>query len=872
MPLDPTYPEPRLAFMIEDAQVQIVLTRQPLLERLPALDIPLLCLDSDWPLIARQASINVRSEVLPPNLAYVIYTSGSSGRPKGVMISHRGLMNYLYWARQAYHPNSPGSWGAPLHSSVAFDLTITSLFVPLLSGQSVLLLPEEDKEALHSAFQEGATFSLLKLTPSHLEMLSSQFTTEQPQRQVATLIIGGEALWARHLNNWLANFPGTRIFNEYGPTETVVGCCIYEVATQDTVIDPVPIGRPIANTQLYLLDARLQPVPIGVVGELYIGGAGVARGYLHRPELTAERFVPHPFSTEPGDRLYRSGDLARYRADGTLEFLGRVDQQVKIRGYRVEPGEVEAVLCQHPAVQEAVVQPFPDRQGEPQLVAYVLATPGWAQAHPQRQAEREEYLHQWHSLYEETHRSAPGAADPTFNTLGWLSSYTGEAIPDHEMREQVEQTVARILAYQPTSILEIGCGTGLLLFQLAPHCTRYLATDFSGEVLRVVQQQLARIPLPQVQLRERPAHNFEGVEPASFDAVILNSVVQYFPDGEYLLHVLQGALQAVKPGGLVFVGDVRSLPLQQAYATSVEVFQAPASLSRQELWQRVQRRVQTEEELLLDPQFFLALSQRFPQVGAVQVQLKRGRAHNELTRFRYDALLHIGPRSSAPDSREPVRLDWQRERMSLAALAHYLREQAPTALHLSRVPNARLREEVQVLDWLASASESHTVDDLRRLLAQPQESWPDPEDLWELGATLGYNVDISWSQKGGPGCCEVLFRPGSQEWGPASEALPASTGVWEASSPWQAYANDPLQGKLARILIPQLRDFLREQVPAYLVPASFVLLDTLPLVRSRHSQKCPPPQPTRRHRKRPAPGWQSAAPLPRRARQSRPAR
>jgi amino acid adenylation domain-containing protein len=374
VPLDPAYPQERLAFMLEDAGVPILLTQRHLLERLPDREAEVLCLDADWPEIAQQAASNAASAVTPQNLAYVIYTSGSTGRPKGAMIVHRGLTNYLSWAVQAY-PVAQGR-GAPVHSSISFDLTITGLFAPLLAGRATHLLPEQaGVETLTEALRCGSNFSLVKITPAHLELLAQQLTPAQATGPTRSFIIGGENLRAENVAFWRDYAPETVLVNEYGPTETVVGCCVYTISAATPRTGSIPIGRPIANTRIYILDNQLQPVPTGVPGELYIGGAGVARGYLNRPELTAEKFIADPFSTEPGARLYRTGDLARYLPDGNIEFLGRLDHQVKIRGFRIELGEIEAVLRQHPTVQEVVVLAREDAPGDRRLVAYVVPSP-----------------------------------------------------------------------------------------------------------------------------------------------------------------------------------------------------------------------------------------------------------------------------------------------------------------------------------------------------------------------------------------------------------------------------------------------------------------------------------------------------------------
>ena len=356
----------------------------------------------------------------------------------------------------------------------------------------------------------------------------------------------------------------TGVENIYGPTEATVYALQYSLSQCDYK-DLVPIGRPISNTRIYVLDANLNPVPVGVTGELYIAGAGLARGYLNRAGLSSERFVADPYGA-PGTRMYRTGDLARWRADGVLDFLGRADQQLKLRGFRIEPGEIEAVLKSHERVQEALVT-LHEQADHKQLLGYVIGRLGKAE---QAQAQASHILH-WQQLYETTYGQG-SASWGDFNLLGWNSSYTGEPIPAGEMRLWVEETVAHLRALQPNRVLEIGCGTGLLLTRLAACCESYLGLDFSAQVLAQLGAYLAtREDLAHVVLRQGPARELSFLGDESVELVILNSVVKYFPDIDYLLEVLSEAVRVTRRGGHIFVGDLRSLPLLGAYHSSVQL-------------------------------------------------------------------------------------------------------------------------------------------------------------------------------------------------------------------------------------------------------------------------------------------------------------
>lgn len=815
MPLSLKQPRDRLLFMLNDAGASILVTHEKVATSLSPCTVQMICLDQEAEQIARESRESPESEVQSAHLAYVIYTSGSTGSPKGTEITHANLVNLIGWHIHTYNMTMHDR--ATQLAEPGFDATVWEIWSALAAG-AYLYVPDESTRLSPSLLRDWLLLHKITLsfvpTPLAEELLALPWPKEAPLRHLLT---GGDILhtYAR------PELPFT-LTNHYGPTECTV------VATATPVLSHLeehslpPIGRPIANVEVYVLDRHLQPVPPGEVGEIYIGGAGVGRGYLHRPELTAERFVPNPWSNTPGARLYKTGDLARYLPDGNLAFLGRTDQQIKMRGLRIELGEIEGVLNQHPSVHSCIVTSRTDPLGEQRILAYLVP-----ELHAETETEQKEdesaLVTQWQELYEATYHQAPDTPDQTFQFVGWHSSYTGMPLPTSEMQENVQAIVDRIAGLHPRRVLEIGCGTGLLLFRLAPLCDYYLGTDFSPTALHLVQQQLASFPLPQVELAQRLADDLHDLPAGTFDTIILNSVIQHFPDLEYLLRVLEQVARLVVPGGRIFLGDLRDFPLLETFHASVQLYRASATLPLEQVRQRARQQMTLEKELVLAPQLFAQLSTLLPALEHVDVWLKRGRAHNELTLFRYDAILHLGPTARAHVA-VPV-LDWGEHDLSLAKLKQLLSEWESGPCWIGNVPNARLWYEHQAMETLRQPSPGATAGELRAALqATPPSEWVDPEALWQLAESLPYRVEVSIAASGRAETFDVLFCPRTRDnaWMTREQVTPALI------QSWSAYASSPWQGNFLRQIAPRLRDFLRGRLPEYMVPSAFLILDRLP--------------------------------------------
>ncbi|WP_216847038.1 non-ribosomal peptide synthetase, partial [Granulicella sp. L60] len=815
VPLDPSYPVERLRFMLEDSGPVALLTQshlQTLFTKLPAgiSVVDLNDLGAPW---HNRSQVNTPPAAIGLNsdhLAYVIYTSGSTGHPKGVAIRHKNTVNFIWWAQLSFAHDVLQR--TLFSTSLNFDLAVFECFVPIAVGATVRILPN----AL-DLVRTSIDVTIINTVPS---AMSALIEAKGVSRTVRMVNLAGEPLKRQLAERIFATTAVNTVCNLFGPSETTTYSTWVAMRRNETFVSH--IGRPIANTRVYILDGHGEPIPVGVVGEMYIGGAGVARGYLNRPELTAERFLADPFSTEAEARMYRTGDLGRWLADGNIEFLGRNDFQVKIRGYRIELGEIEARLAEHPYVREAVVIAREDTVGDKRLVAYLV--PNLESVQHVHSEILEENTEQWRTLYEETYSESSTADNDTPNLAGWNSSYTRQPIPIAAMQEHIAFTIERLLAFKPRRVLEIGCGTGLLLLEIAPHCERYVGIDFSRTVIQTLQEKVKRRNLNHVELYACLADQLDGLALADFDLVILNSIVQYFPNIEYLVKVLDKAMSVVSNGGVIQVGDVRNLALLEAYHLSVQNFQSRDPLPVDTFVKQVQDRVLNEKELLVSPSFFAALKNRYPRLGHVVTQLRRGRNRNELTSFRYDAFLHFDVTVRQEKATE---VDWLSDRCSLATLEQLLRDEQPDNLRILHVPNSRVAEDVMGCHVLGSVA-TQTVATFRdKVQAALSENAIDPENLWVLGEETGYEAEISWSTKSGKEAyCDVLFRRKPISYEPLLQSC-LSDPVSFIS--FAAYGNNPLKSKLVGTAVSQIRAALKGQLPEYMVPAAYVPLQSLPL-------------------------------------------
>lgn len=836
VPLDAAYPRERLAFMLSDADARVLLTLERHTRSIPETDAHTLCLDAERSRIDAAPVTPPSVDISADDLAYVIYTSGSTGTPKGVAMGHGALFNLIAW-QLSESTAGPGTRTLQF-TPLSFDVSFQEIVSTWASGGTLVLVDDATRRdgvrlLQHIAHERIERLFLPFIALQHLAEVSQRFgPVPDALREVIT---AGETLRVTpQIVSLFEALPECTLANQYGPAEA-------HVVTQFKLAGPPeswpavpPIGTAIDNTSIYILDEALEPVADGETGELCIAGACLARGYLHRPELTTARFVKNPLDEAFTGRLYRSGDRARRRSDGLIEFLGRMDNQVKIRGHRVEPGEIESVLAQHEDVRSAAVVAREDAPGLKRLVAYVVAQP----RDEERRQVQEEQVGRWRDVWDETYRHDEQRDDPTLNVAGWNSSYSGGPIPVEEMRAWADQTAERILSHRPRRVLELGCGTGLILFRVAPLCERYVGLDFSPVALDYLRGVLASsdVNLPRVELLAGKADELDGLDEEAFDAVVINSVTQHFPGTDYLMKVLSAAAARVRPGGFVFVGDVTSLPLRSAFYTSVELARADEATSIRELQERVRHHLRLERELVIHPDFFELACDRTPRIGRADIHLKRGRADNELVRFRYDVVLHV-----QPDTVSPAKLSWNTWGQDFTGaddIRAALAGEGVDTLGIRGVPNARVAEDVLAAESLADADPDQRVGAWQAGLADVGAEAVNPEALWDLGGKQSYHVNINWT-RGDAGTFDVVFRR-------CGGSDPVD---WPGDTPaasMETLASHPLRTEVGERVLPNLRSYLQQQLPDYMVPAAFVAVDSLPLTPSGKVDRLALPAPDNR--------------------------
>ncbi|WP_114946852.1 non-ribosomal peptide synthetase [Microvirga calopogonii] len=803
LPLDPAEPVERRAFMLQDARVGVIVVSSQTRPSLAEAGAVLVDVTA-----APTGAAPAPPVALASDLAYVIYTSGSTGQPKGVEIEHRNIVNTLCACRDRLGLG-PADCGLVLAAST-FDVFYYELFAPILSGGRARLLTREetlDPTRVVPLLQEATSFQAV---PGLMQHLLAALATQGVERCPAMrrVMTGGDVVQPALLRTLHDVFPEATVCVTYGPTETAIFCTCY-IAERDAAPSGHPIGVPLPGTAVRIGDAAGLPLPINVNGEIWIGGAGVGRGYLNRPNDTSARFV-----TLDGERFYRSGDRGRLTPEHGIEFLGRADRQVKVRGFRIELAEVETALEAAPGVARGLVVVDGADPSDQRLSAYV--TP-YEPSLARRAADLEErQIGGWRDLFETTYSSRRRHMAGENDFTGWNSTLTGEPLPIDHMEEWLNGTLQQILSRVPPGalrerslrVLEIGCGTGLVLLNLADYCSRYAATDISPRVLADLRARLAERALDQVDLYEVDTDHLDvGVD---FDVIIVNSVAQYLASSSRLGRLIDDLLGRLRPGGFVFLGDLRNLPLLETFHVALEAERVPEAPAADVL-RRARDRMEAEQELVLHPQFFGPNLHNAKSVVLIEAEPRRGRLHNEMTRYRFDAVLHKRPvkaRIVAADWRSWKAEDWSFERIRQA-----LEAADGTPLALTGIPDARLVGDVRRYALLAT-----TVGEADGERNAPEGEGVVVDDLRQLAEAKGFTLRLSCLRGCPLGTFDAYFTRSADAW-----------PRWPTAPECTVLANEPNLAAARRGLAVDVADVLRRRLPEYMQPSSVTVLTAFPL-------------------------------------------
>ena len=811
LPLDPEFPADRIAFMIADANSVLLITNRHHEGKFNAASS--VTIDE---LLTQAAGFSTQypaTEFNGKDLAYVLYTSGSTGKPKGVNVSHASLTNFLL-SMQREPGISPDDRLLAI-TTISFDIAGLELYLPLISGATLVIA---DSHSVRDGFAlsqliEDQQITILQATPSSWRML---IAAHEDKVYVLKALCGGEAFPVDLAEKLVERC--SSVWNMYGPTETTIWSAVNQITRHNQ--DPITIGRPIDNTAIYLLDEFQRVVPSGSVGEIFIAGDGVANGYLHRPDLTAERFLADPFSTEKGAKMYRTGDLGKLLPNGEIQCLGRIDQQVKIRGYRIELGEIEHHLNSLPDIKESVVTAQENEVGEMHLVAYVIPedaskndTVSWkdrwdniydsgVQLNSDRPLEEQKIDG---SIYRQLHN----ADELTLQAKEWLS-----------------ETVNRVAKLRAKQIIEVGSGAGQVLFELAPLVEGYIATDYAHTAIENLKEQLMTDPQKwkHVSTQTAPADDYSMVARHSQDLVLINSVAQYFPDTEYMLKVVREAVKVTKPGGCIFIGDMQGKSSLEMCHAIDQFHRANDETTLARFKEVVANRVRIEDEFVADPAFFYNLPYLIPEITAVDVQLRKGVLLNETTNYHYDIWLYIQTDHTVTAS--DASYHWE-ELGTVDRIAGFLEKKPEQPIRITNIPNQRTAEDVALMEALASESPSLRLADIRDRIQHVSHGVL-PDTLWELEDRLPYRVHIRWGTDGVDGCFEAVFIPEALE-----NTLPgAPVGISISAGKLHEFVREPQKMKPVLLESSQTdawKTVLRNTIPDYMVPHRYIALQRFPL-------------------------------------------
>ncbi|MCH7410840.1 amino acid adenylation domain-containing protein [Belliella sp. DSM 111904] len=807
LPIDTDYPVSRISFTLNDAEAKLAFIDHKNQQKFEEVS-QAVCYEEAISQSVDLEAANLSISLKESDPAYIIYTSGSTGNPKGVVLDHGNLHSFLMNVSQ-----TPGIVSEDVFLAVtsnSFDISILELFLPYVHGAQTYLLDNFERRdpAIMLDVIQKHQITVMFATPSHWKMMLGQGWVNPFPKLKA--ISGGEPLEV-HVADKLVDRVSS-LWNIYGPTETTVFSTIKQIKTKG---QPISIGKPIIGTNVYVVDDYGNILPNGQVGELYISGQGVGQGYINRPELNAQKFIQDPFFTDLDLRLFKTGDLGKYDVNGELFCLGRKDQQVKFRGFRIELDEISNKIISSPQVKDALVD-MKVIDDEQHLIAYVV---------PEKIHEESElasWKQKWDNVYDEGQREIDNRGIENGDLDFVIASVLGsDANLEQEAVEWKSQSIKRLKRLKAKKVIEVGSGAGQIALELAPEVDSYVATDYASTAIDNLNRKIASKPDLKGKLRAEvsPAHDFSFADAGSVDLVIIHSVAQYFPSSKYLLDTIKNSLNTLSDGGCLFIGDMQSASTLEMYHAFDQLRNVKSDMSILSFREVVSRRVLVEDELTADPSFFYHLKEVFPEISAIDVQLREGTSLNETTKYHYDIWLYKG--GSKSNQTMDVVLDWSSFSSDLSSIGQYLNNQNGKTILIKNLPNIRAAEDFKFYTFINQANESGKVGDFVRASGQAVDSFS-LEALWAIADENGYRAHIRHQNDGVDNMLEMCLIPLSSNY---LDVLPP---VSEFTDKREKFIREPFKNQI-QVDFSKIKDSLKESLPSFMIPSHFVQMDAFPL-------------------------------------------
>jgi amino acid adenylation domain-containing protein len=809
IPLDPSYPKDRIEFMLEDSGAKYLLLTQ---KYSGFYEGNIIIIFADIEEQGRvTANIPEFEPVFADDPAYILYTSGSTGKPKGVKISHGNLSNFLL--SMLAQPGITQKDRLLAITTISFDIAGLELYLPLVAGAEVVIADTASTKdgRLLIDLIHGKNITIMQATPSTWQMLIDSGWSGSLSLKI---LVGGEQLTAYMAKLLFSR--GAELWNMYGPTETTIWSTLKRINHDDPM---VTVGHPIQNTQIYILDEHGREVPTGIAGEVCIAGTGVSQGYLNRPDLTQDKFIIDPHQNRLA-KMYRTGDLGTISANGELHCHGRIDQQVKIRGHRIELGEIESILSAAPGIKQTVVAVNENDKHEKKLVAYVTLEEALEKGDALSWKDR------WETLYNIGAETNKNESLPDQNLDGTLLEYyeNGKELAI-QSEEWLRSSVERIKALKPSSVYEIGSGAGQILYELADDVKYYLATDYAETAIEKLNETLRSNPgrWGHINAQVASADDFSVVGDKKFDLVLLHSVAQYFPNGDYLLDVIRKALNSIEGTGCVFIGDMQGQNSLEMCHAMDHLPKASDKNTISAFNDIIANRVRIEDELVADPAFFYGLRDILPEIKAINVQLRKGKSINEITKYHYDVWIFVGVEKHivTPD----ISHVWH-SGIKQADVEQLLIENRSSVVELKGIYNSRTAKDCHLIKLMHTAEESRLLSEIKAEV-NAVTGGIHPDVIWTTAEKTGFTAHVRWSSDGTDGLFDVVFIPFSL--GDVLPYAPYGDGniVDIGSQVRTPFSKQRMS--IPQAQISEWKAYASGFLPSFMVPDYFVALEEFPL-------------------------------------------